>query len=83
MFRCVDRASARLFSGARVCVRMAAAAVAEAARALDESSDSDAEHEPGAPQKLIRKVSTSGQIRSKVRSRRSSTVLSRRCEMRF
>lgn len=76
MFRCVDRASARLFSGARVCVRMAAAAVAvaEAARALDESSDSDAEHEPGAPQKLIRKVSTSGQIRSKVRSRRSSTV---------
>ncbi|KAK2831071.1 hypothetical protein Q7C36_016157 [Tachysurus vachellii] len=43
----------------------AAAAVAEGARALDESSDSDAEHEPGAPQKLIRKVSTSGQIRSK------------------
>ncbi|XP_062873210.1 diacylglycerol kinase delta-like isoform X2 [Trichomycterus rosablanca] len=42
-----------------------AAAVVEAARALEESSDSEAEHEPGAPQKLIRKVSTSGQIRSK------------------
>lgn len=59
------------------------AALAEGARALDESSDSDAEHEPGAPQKLIRKVSTSGQIRSKVRSRRSSAVISRRCEMRL
>ncbi|XP_031814292.1 diacylglycerol kinase eta isoform X3 [Sarcophilus harrisii] len=32
----------------------------------DESSDSEAEHE--GPQKLIRKVSTSGQIRSKVRT---------------
>ncbi|GAA6106197.1 diacylglycerol kinase delta-like isoform X1, partial [Tachysurus ichikawai] len=53
----------------------AAAAVAEGARALDESSDSDAEHEPGAPQKLIRKVSTSGQIRSKVGSRRSEMRL--------
>lgn len=36
-----------------------------AAAAGDESSDSDGEHE--GPQKLIRKVSTSGQIRSKVR----------------
>lgn len=35
--------------------------------AADESSDSDAEQE--GPQKLIRKVSTSGQIRSKVRHR--------------
>lgn len=33
--------------------------------AVDESSDSDAEQE--GPQKLIRKVSTSGQLRSKVR----------------
>lgn len=33
--------------------------------AADESSDSEAEQE--GPQKLIRKVSTSGQIRSKVR----------------
>uniref|UniRef100_G3NM54 Diacylglycerol kinase n=1 Tax=Gasterosteus aculeatus TaxID=69293 RepID=G3NM54_GASAC len=31
----------------------------------DESSDSEPEQEPGTPQKLIRKVSTSGQIRSK------------------
>uniref|UniRef100_W5MSB3 Diacylglycerol kinase n=1 Tax=Lepisosteus oculatus TaxID=7918 RepID=W5MSB3_LEPOC len=31
----------------------------------EESSDSEPEQEPGSPQKLIRKVSTSGQIRSK------------------
>ncbi|XP_029470937.1 diacylglycerol kinase delta isoform X3 [Rhinatrema bivittatum] len=31
----------------------------------DESSDSEPEQEPGSPQKLIRKVSTSGQIRQK------------------
>ncbi|MEQ2242490.1 hypothetical protein ILYODFUR_036379 [Ilyodon furcidens] len=37
-----------------------------AARCPDESSDSEPEQEPGSPQKLIRKVSTSGQIRSKV-----------------
>ncbi|XP_035477737.2 diacylglycerol kinase delta isoform X1 [Scophthalmus maximus] len=36
-----------------------------AARCADESSDSEPEQEPGSPQKLIRKVSTSGQIRSK------------------
>uniref|UniRef100_A0A8D0A477 Diacylglycerol kinase n=1 Tax=Sander lucioperca TaxID=283035 RepID=A0A8D0A477_SANLU len=36
-----------------------------ASRCLDESSDSEPEQEPGSPQKLIRKVSTSGQIRSK------------------
>lgn len=36
-----------------------------AAGPADESSDSEGEHE--GPQKLIRKVSTSGQIRSKVR----------------
>lgn len=36
------------------------------ARCPDESSDSEPEQEPGTPQKLIRKVSTSGQIRSKV-----------------
>uniref|UniRef100_A0A668A2Z2 Diacylglycerol kinase n=1 Tax=Myripristis murdjan TaxID=586833 RepID=A0A668A2Z2_9TELE len=36
-----------------------------AARCPDESSDSEPEQEPGTPQKLIRKVSTSGQIRSK------------------
>ena len=35
------------------------------AAAADESSDSEGEHE--GPQKVIRKVSTSGQIRSKVR----------------
>ncbi|XP_077961175.1 diacylglycerol kinase delta isoform X3 [Gasterosteus aculeatus] len=35
------------------------------ARFPDESSDSEPEQEPGTPQKLIRKVSTSGQIRSK------------------
>ncbi|MGH0126784.1 UNVERIFIED_CONTAM: hypothetical protein FKN15_038307 [Acipenser sinensis] len=45
---------------------MAAAAGAEAAaRCLEESSDSEPEQEPGALQKLIRKVSTSGQIHSK------------------
>ncbi|XP_039618544.1 diacylglycerol kinase delta-like isoform X2 [Polypterus senegalus] len=43
---------------------MAAGAEA-AARCLEESSDSEPEQEPGSPQKLIRKVSTSGQIRSK------------------
>lgn len=32
----------------------------------EESSDSEPEAEPGSPQKLIRKVSTSGQIRQKV-----------------
>ncbi|XP_034721537.1 diacylglycerol kinase delta-like [Etheostoma cragini] len=37
-----------------------------ASRCQDESSDSEPEQEPGSPQKLIRKVSTSGQIRSKV-----------------
>ncbi|XP_072557397.1 diacylglycerol kinase delta isoform X3 [Paramormyrops kingsleyae] len=36
-----------------------------AARCLEESSDSELEQEPGSPQKLIRKVSTSGQIRNK------------------
>lgn len=36
----------------------------------EESSDSEPEAEPGSPQKLIRKVSTSGQIRQKVSSRR-------------
>lgn len=39
--------------------------VVGAVTTLDESSDSDAEQE--GPQKLIRKVSTSGQLRSKVR----------------
>lgn len=42
-----------------------------AARCLDESSDSEPEQEPGTPQKLIRKVSTSGQIRSKVKRTRT------------
>lgn len=48
--------------------RMAEAVAPEfaAVRCLDESSDSEPEQEPGTPQKLIRKVSTSGQIRSKV-----------------
>lgn len=36
----------------------------------EESSDSEPEAEPGSPQKLIRKVSTSGQIRQKVSPRR-------------
>ncbi|XP_069390872.1 diacylglycerol kinase delta isoform X2 [Paralichthys olivaceus] len=45
---------------------MAEAAGPESAvRFPDESSDSEPEQEPGSPQKLIRKVSTSGQIRSK------------------
>ncbi|KAJ8280569.1 hypothetical protein GJAV_G00056360 [Gymnothorax javanicus] len=47
---------------------MAAAVVAgvdAVGRCLEESSDSEPEQEPGSPQKLIRKVSTSGQIRSK------------------
>ncbi|XP_068601453.1 diacylglycerol kinase delta [Brachionichthys hirsutus] len=46
---------------------MAEAGVPEciAVRCPDESSDSEPEQEPGTPQKLIRKVSTSGQIRSK------------------
>ncbi|XP_051535240.1 diacylglycerol kinase delta-like isoform X2 [Myxocyprinus asiaticus] len=43
--------------------RMAAAVGAAAVEA--ESSDSEPEQEHGSPQKLIRKVSTSGQIRSK------------------
>uniref|UniRef100_A0A8C3C3Q6 Diacylglycerol kinase n=1 Tax=Cairina moschata TaxID=8855 RepID=A0A8C3C3Q6_CAIMO len=38
---------------------------AAAGAAADESSDSEPEQEPGSPQKLIRKVSTSGQIRQK------------------
>ncbi|XP_072318095.1 diacylglycerol kinase delta isoform X2 [Eucyclogobius newberryi] len=38
---------------------------ARESRVVDESSDSEPEQEPGSPQKLIRKVSTSGQIRSK------------------
>ncbi|OXB65311.1 hypothetical protein ASZ78_001618 [Callipepla squamata] len=42
-----------------------AAAAAAAGAAADESSDSEPEQEPGSPQKLIRKVSTSGQIRQK------------------
>lgn len=42
--------------------------------AADESSDSEAEQE--GPQKLIRKVSTSGQIRSKVRHIRMFVFLS-------
>lgn len=44
------------------------AAVGAAVGAADESSDSEGEHE--GPQKLIRKVSTSGQIRSKVKAGR-------------
>ncbi|XP_056663266.1 diacylglycerol kinase eta isoform X1 [Monodelphis domestica] len=44
----------------------ASATAAAAAGPVEESSDSEAEHE--GPQKLIRKVSTSGQIRSKVRT---------------
>uniref|UniRef100_A0A4W5QHT8 Diacylglycerol kinase n=1 Tax=Hucho hucho TaxID=62062 RepID=A0A4W5QHT8_9TELE len=43
-----------------------AAGVETTARCLDESSDSEPEQEHGSPQKLICKVSTSGQIRSKV-----------------
>lgn len=47
--------------------RMAAVGAAAAAAAAEaESSDSEPEQEHGSPQKLIRKVSTSGQIRSKV-----------------
>ncbi|XP_075014106.1 diacylglycerol kinase delta isoform X2 [Calonectris borealis] len=42
-----------------------AGAVAAASAAAEESSDSEPEQEPGSPQKLIRKVSTSGQIRQK------------------
>nr|XP_042702315.1 diacylglycerol kinase delta [Chrysemys picta bellii] len=41
------------------------AGVAAAAAAAEESSDSEPEQEPGSPHKLIRKVSTSGQIRQK------------------
>lgn len=39
-----------------------------AGAAPEESSDSEPEQEPGSLQKLIRKVSTSGQIRQKVRA---------------
>lgn len=46
----------------------AGAVAAAASAAADESSDSEPEQEPGSPQKLIRKVSTSGQIRQKVRA---------------
>lgn len=45
-----------------------AAAAATTSAAAEESSDSEPEQEPGSPQKLIRKVSTSGQIRQKVRA---------------
>uniref|UniRef100_G3NM37 Diacylglycerol kinase n=1 Tax=Gasterosteus aculeatus TaxID=69293 RepID=G3NM37_GASAC len=45
--------------------RMADLTESAPARFPDESSDSEPEQEPGTPQKLIRKVSTSGQIRSK------------------
>uniref|UniRef100_A0ACB8FA61 Uncharacterized protein n=1 Tax=Sphaerodactylus townsendi TaxID=933632 RepID=A0ACB8FA61_9SAUR len=44
----------------------AAAVPAASTVATEESSDSEPEQEPGSPQKLIRKVSTSGQIRQKV-----------------
>ncbi|CAB1347441.1 unnamed protein product, partial [Coregonus sp. 'balchen'] len=44
---------------------MAVAVGETTAKWLDESSDSEPEQEHGSPQKLIRKVSTSGQIRSK------------------
>lgn len=55
------------YGSLRANVRMAVAVAAEAAaRCLEESSDSEPEQEHGSPQKLIRKVSTSGQIRSKV-----------------
>lgn len=55
------------YGSPRANVRMAVAVAAEAAaRCLEESSDSEPEQEHGSPQKLIRKVSTSGQIRSKV-----------------
>ncbi|KAM4699535.1 diacylglycerol kinase eta isoform 1-T1 [Discoglossus pictus] len=50
-------------SGAGILMRDPPAVVAPGAAAGDESSDSEGEHE--GPQKLIRKVSTSGQIRSK------------------
>ncbi|XP_010791971.1 diacylglycerol kinase delta-like [Notothenia coriiceps] len=42
-----------------------AAAEGSEPRCPEDSSDSEPEQEPGSPQKLIRKVSTSGQIRSK------------------
>lgn len=48
-----------------------------AARCPDESSDSEPEQEPGTPQKLIRKVSTSGQIRSKVKIVKNTGVYQR------
>uniref|UniRef100_A0A8C4V7T9 Diacylglycerol kinase n=1 Tax=Falco tinnunculus TaxID=100819 RepID=A0A8C4V7T9_FALTI len=43
----------------------AGAVAAASPAAAEESSDSEPEQEPGSPQKLIRKVSTSGQIRQK------------------
>lgn len=52
-------------SGAGIPLQPQPQAPAAAAGPADESSDSEGEHE--GPQKLIRKVSTSGQIRSKVR----------------
>ncbi|XP_075793535.1 diacylglycerol kinase delta isoform X4 [Pelodiscus sinensis] len=45
--------------------RPQAGVAAAAAAAAEESSDSEPEQEPGSPHKLIRKVSTSGQIRQK------------------
>ncbi|XP_028903680.1 diacylglycerol kinase eta isoform X2 [Ornithorhynchus anatinus] len=57
-------ASATVASATVASATVASASIASAsASAGDESSDSEAEHE--GPQKLIRKVSTSGQIRSK------------------
>ncbi|KAL9865718.1 diacylglycerol kinase eta-like [Geothlypis trichas] len=50
-------------SGAGIPLQPQPQAPAAAAGPADESSDSEGEHE--GPQKLIRKVSTSGQIRSK------------------
>lgn len=64
-------------SAAGIHAHVVGAAVAgSGAAAADESSDSEAEQE--GPQKLIRKVSTSGQIRSKV-SRRRSRLSPARC----
>ncbi|RMC07092.1 hypothetical protein DUI87_16548 [Hirundo rustica rustica] len=55
-------------SGAGIPLQPQPQAPAAAAGPADESSDSEGEHE--GPQKLIRKVSTSGQIRSKMGSMR-------------
>lgn len=63
-------AAAAVAAAAGASQPQAGATAAAPTAAAEESSDSEPEQESGSPQKLIRKVSTSGQIRQKVRATR-------------